>query len=167
MFILHLLSKFFRGISPRSGSTLVLVNLLPNQCFGLPPLSSLLQLPSSSIAIPSSAEMSSSLHQLSWYTHLPLGLSFYSSSGRYWCRLLVTTTLPSGQHSSWLPSCKFLRRCLQAPSSQVALSHPSILNGLWYATVQARIFLEEVWLSSSFSSWAGGEVWHNNTHPSH
>jgi len=40
-------------------------------------------LPLSSIAIPSSAKMSSSLHQSSWYTHLPLGSSFYSLSGRY------------------------------------------------------------------------------------
>jgi len=130
-------------------------------------------LPSLSIAIPSSAEMSSLLHQSFWYTHLPLplGLSFYSSFGRYRCHLLVTTTLPSGQHPSWLPSCKSLRRCLQAPSSQVMLSHPPILNGLWSVTVQARIFLDEAWLSSSLSSWEGhclaGEVWHNNARPSH
>jgi len=36
----------------------------------------------------------------------------------------------------------------QAPSSQVALSRPPILSGSWYATKQARIFLEEAWLSS-------------------
>jgi len=38
MFILHLLSKHFRGVSPRSGST-----LLSNRCSSLPPRSSLLR----------------------------------------------------------------------------------------------------------------------------
>jgi len=50
----------------------------------------------------------------------------------------------------------------QAPSSQVALSRPPILSGSWYATKQARIFLEEAWLSSISLTLAVGAFSNNN-----
>ena len=155
MFILHLLSKFFSGVSPHSGFTLIPRQLVTESVFWPasmlkpPPVFRCRQLPHHLVQ--------RCCHCSANYPGTPTSHWDCPSTLRLvdigdWCLLPVTPTLPSGQHSSWLPSCKSLRRCLQSPSSQIALSGPSILNGLWYATVQARVFLEEMWLSSLLSS---------------